>query len=297
MFIISVFTPLRIVATPFIATVVFVYFLSPLVKFLEKRRIKRKFAVLFVYLIVVMGVAILLFYCLPIIYENVIKVAELVNVNLNRWGMGEVFKSLPVGTEKIFDTAMSAVSVVTAVFVGAVAAFYILLTKDEVKKFFGEFIPIGLKPSLKILFDDVKSTTDAFFKGQIIIAFILFVIVTVFLYVMKIPYALALGAIAGVLDIVPYAGAFIAAALILMVTVITEADKVIIVGIGLLVIQQIENNFITPKISSDTLNLHPAVVILSLYVGAFGGFWGILLAVPLSCIFRKICQRLIQSLI
>lgn len=298
LFMIAVFSPLNKIFSPFVTMFALVYFLSPLVNMLKKLKVNPVIATSIVYVFIIGVLIFSVLFAIPKIYDAVLKITEILTDYLSIWGIDEIRRDMFTGNMgRVYTTVVSVIKTATTFVVGAVAAFYALAGGEGIREALKEFVPLNLKPSFKILMDDVKLSLDSFFKGQFLIAAILFVIDTVFLYVMGIPYALGLGAIAAVLDIIPYVGAFVAMGIIVLVTLVAAPEKAIVVLIGLLVIQQIENNIITPKISSDTLALHPSVTVLALYVGAFGGFWGILLAIPLTCIFRKIAQRFIQSII
>ncbi|MBR5535112.1 MAG: AI-2E family transporter [Clostridia bacterium] len=298
LFIAAVFSPLREVCAPFITALILVYLFLPLVKLLEKLGIKSIIATAIVYVIMVSTGVFVLLYAVPKIYSAVLEIGDVLK-SYELFSVERVLNGgfLQKGIGGVYTTVISATKGAFNVFVGFVAAFYILSDIKSVKKALAEFVPVRLIPSFRVLIDDVKLCLDSFFKGQVLIASILFVIDAVFLYVMKIPYAIGLAFIAAILDIIPYAGAFIAMGIIILVTLISAPGKIIVIIAGLLIIQQIENHIITPKISSSTLSLHPAVTVLALYVGAYGGFWGILLAVPLACIFKKIFFRFIQSII
>lgn len=295
-FIIGIFTPLKGIFMPFVTAFAFVYFLSPAVNFFKNFKINPVVSTLVIYALIICALCFSVLFAIPTVYEAVLKIWDLLSVYFEKINTnGADFFSM--GAEKAYSTAMGLVKTGTVVVIGAVAAFYILTDKKEIVDSLKEFIPLDLKPSFKILIDDIKASLDSFFKGQFLIALILFVIDAVFLYAAGVPYAAGLGAIAAILDIIPYVGATVGIGIIMAVCFVSCPDKLILVIIGLLIIQQIENNIISPKISSDTMELHPSVIVLVLYIGAFGGFWGILLALPLSSIFCKIFKRLIQSII
>lgn len=296
LFVAAIFTPLKNIAMPIVTALVLVYFLSPMVKYLEKFKIPPIAATGVVYGGII-GIAVFcVIFAVPEIYDAVLKIWEILEGYFNVLLQNKE-RLISQGAEKAYLTAVNIAKAVTVVFVGAVSAFYTLSDGRDIKEKLKELVPVELKPYFKILLDDVKMCLDSFFKGQLLIAFLLFIIDTVFLYAIGVPYAPGLGAIAAVLDIIPYAGAFVGVAIIMVVTVISLPEKFLIVLIGLLVIQQIENNIISPKISQDTLKLHPSVTVIVLYIGAFGGFWGILLSVPLTSVFCRISKRLIQSII
>lgn len=297
LFLLTIFSPLREIFSPFITAAVLVYFLSPCVKWLERFGIKPVIATFIVYAFISGVVVFSIVVAIPKIFDAVLKIWDILITYFDKSNITKIPHDVLIGSAGgVYTTVMSLVKSVLSAFVGIVAAFYILSDKKASEKF-GELVPERLKQPFKLLADDIKMCLDSFFKGQILIAAILFLIESVFLFFMGIDYAVGLGAIAAILDIVPYAGAIIASVLIVLVTFVTAPQKTVIVIIGLIIIQQIENNIITPKVSSDTLSLHPSVTVLALYLGAFGGFWGILLSIPLTCILKKIFQRLIESIV
>ncbi len=297
-FILAVFSPLKRVFSPFITALALSYLFLPWVKYADKLRIKPIVAVLIIYALIALAGVFVLTFAFPRVYNALISVWEILREFLERLNLSGYINGIFSNGEKgVYTTIVSAARWFFDFFVGIVAAFYILSDVKNVKNAFKELIPTNLIPSFRILIDDVKLSFDSFFKGQILIAVILFLMDGVFLYAVRVPYAWGLAFIAAAFDIVPYAGAFLAMGIICIVTLISSPSKIFLVLTGLLVIQQIENNIITPKISSSTLALHPAVTVLCLYLGSFGGFWGILLAIPLTCVFKKICERMIQSLV
>ncbi len=298
LFLFVLFTPLKGVFSPFITLSVIVYLLAPLVRLFEKWGIKSNLAAFIVYAVILAAGAFIVMYAVPKIYTAVLKIADLISAYLG----GEIGQKLQGslfsgGAERIYTTVVSATKGALNIIVSFVGAFYILCDMKNVKNAFKEFVPVKLMAPFRVICDDIKSSFDSFFKGQLLIGVILFVIDGIFLYSVQIPYSWGLAFIAAVLDIVPYAGAIVAMGIIVLVTLISAPNKILIVIIGLIIIQQIENNVITPKISSETLAIHPAVTVLSLYVGAYGGFWGILLAIPLVCILKRIFLRIVQSII
>ena len=287
LFIITIFTPLRAFFAPFVTAGAVVYLFYPLVKFFEKLKIKPMIATILVYAVIIAAIALIIWVAVPKITTAIGEIAHILLAYFKNPTIQKYATELFSGGGKVYKTVVGAAKNTFNVFVGCVAAFYMLSDADNIKKAFKELVPQKLKGAFKLLLDDIKLCFDSFFKGQVLIAAILFVIDALFLYSVRIPYALGLAFIAAVLDIIPYAGAFLAMGIIVVVTLISKPGMIIVVIAGLLIIQQIENNIITPKISSGTLSLHPSVTVLALYAGSFGGFWGILLAIPLSCVLKK----------
>ncbi len=292
----AVFSPLKKVFLPFVTAAMTCYFLSPLVRLLEKVKIKRKYGSVIVYAVIFSSLAGVIWFFAPKMCAAASEAVEEINKILKDYGI-DLFSadSVTKSAEKFYSAGMGAVQTGAALFVGAMSAFYILADKN-IKNVLYEIIPNELRASFYILADDTKSAFNSFFRGQILVAAILALMEGLFLATLKIPYAWALGVIGGLLDIIPYVGAFTALIISVLVTWASMPKKVLWVIIGFLIIQQIENNVISPKIAGGS-ELHPALVILILYVGSFGGFWGILLAVPLACVLKKTVQRLLESII
>lgn len=297
LFVIIIFTPLRDVFSPFIWSGALVYFFSPFISWARRKNIPPIFATLIVYSAVFCILIFLSAVAIPSLCTGIVKVWEIIEGCADKEMVGKIGNDLLVSSAgEFYGTLLSFAKNIATILVGATSAFYILADKNRLKNT-SEFMPEKIRIPFMLLADDVKMSLDAFFKGQILIALILFLMVSSFLFFMGIDYSVGMGAIAAIFDIVPYVGAIFATALIMLVTVVTAPKKAIAVFLGILIIQQIENNVVTPKISSDTLKLHPSVTVLVLYLGAFGGFWGILLSVPLTCIFKQICKRLIEAIV
>ncbi len=298
LFLTAIFTPLRNIFSPFVSVVIIVYLFLPCVKWLRKHNIKGVFATAIVYGIMLFGGLLTVLYAAPKIFGAAYEILNVLSEYIPDTALeGVKSRFFAEGMTGAYTKVAAVTKSTLSIIVSFVAAFYILSDTDSIKNALKEFVPTKLMTPFRIIIDDVKLSFDSFFKGQLLIAFLLFVIDGVFLYSLKIPHSWGLAFVAAVLDIIPYAGAIAAMGIIIAVTFISAPGKLLWVIIGLLLIQQIENNVITPKVSTDTLSLHPAVTVLTLYIGAFGGFWGILLAIPLTCVFRQLFVRLIQSIL
>jgi predicted PurR-regulated permease PerM len=116
---------------------------------------------------------------------------------------------------------------------------------------------------------------------------------TVCLEIIGIDFALLLGTIVGVFEIVPVLGPILGAIPAILVTLATSPSKVWLVILLAVAVQQIENYLLVPQIAHGTVKLRPAVVMIILVVGgAVAGVVGILLSVPLTAITRDVAHYL-----
>ncbi len=114
-----------------------------------------------------------------------------------------------------------------------------------------------------------------------------------------IPFAPVLGILAGVTEVIPILGPWISGATAVIVTLAVAPEKAIWVALIFLGIQLLENSLLVPRIQGAYLQIHPAVVIVLLVLGAYiAGFWGIIAIVPLTATIVEIykyTQQLTQA--
>jgi len=145
---------------------------------------------------------------------------------------------------------------------------------------------------------DVRNTlgiADAVFRNYIRAMLLQGAIIGVMAYValeiLDVRYPLGLAIIAGVTEMIPIIGPIIGAIPAVLVALADDPVKAIWVALAFLIIQQLENNLIVPKIQGDFLRMHPGVIIVLLVLaGAVGGFLLVILIVPLAAFVRDVYQ-------
>ena len=125
-------------------------------------------------------------------------------------------------------------------------------------------------------------------RGQVLDGLIVGSMIFVLLLFMRVPFAIVIAAAAGVLNLIPYAGAvagFVPS--VLLALAYNGLENAIFVGIGFAVIQQIDGDFVVPRIMNASVKLPPVVVIVSIIgFGSLFGILGALLAVPIAAMGR-----------
>lgn len=119
-------------------------------------------------------------------------------------------------------------------------------------------------------------------RGQILLGIIIALLVYIGLSIMNVPYALTLAVISGVLEIVPIVGPFISGTIATLIAYSVSPVLALVVIVFYLIIQQLENNLLVPKIMQKAIGLPPAIIIVGILVfGNLMGTIGALLAVPI----------------
>ena len=145
----------------------------------------------------------------------------------------------------------------------------------------------------------VDSTNRIFFKfisGQLIDGIIIGILVTIGMSIIGVKYAVLLGFMIGLFNIIPYFGAIVAVAISILITIITGGvSQRLIMAIVVIILQQIDSNIINPKIIGNSLEISPLLVIFAVTVG--GAYWGVLgmfLAVPVVAVLKIIIDDWIE---
>lgn len=169
--------------------------------------------------------------------------------------------------------------------------FFVLNDDSSVLNGTIDIIPRDLRPdveAVRIILDRILS---AYIRGQLIVASLLGIVVTVGLTFLGVEYALLLGLLAALFAFIPVAGAILGAIPAVVVAFIQDPQLALYVIILITVYQQIDNAFISPRIMGEAVALHPALIMVVVVVGSslLGGI-GALVAVPAAAMLRDVAQ-------
>ena len=185
-------------------------------------------------------------------------------------------------------------------FFALIFSVYFLLDMPKLKdywgKVFGIILPNKVKSTLDTLIKDADKVFSGYIRGQAIDAFMIGVVVSIVFSIIGIQYAIVIGLLIGLGNLIPYMGPIVGYSSIVIVGIATNDYKsMIIAAIALLIIQAIDGNLIYPKLLSTSVNIHPMIVIISLTVGAsIGGLAGMIVAVPTGALIKVWFERLIN---
>lgn len=162
----------------------------------------------------------------------------------------------------------------------AVVAFFMLLDGDKLWNFTIKIVP---KHRRNRFTNIIRRSFLGFFRGQLLLS--VFLTSTTFLVfvILKVPFALILSVIVGILDIIPGIGATLGVSTVSLVVLSQGVWLALKVLIACIVLQQIQDNLIAPRVMQNTVNVNPVVIFFALIVGArIAGLLGIFLAVPIA---------------
>jgi predicted PurR-regulated permease PerM len=185
------------------------------------------------------------------------------------------------------------------------AAFYMVKDADRITEQFDNLAPPGYRDDVRRLRQQITKVWNAFLRGELLLGLSVAVMTTVICFAIGIPYAWALGLLAGAMELLPSIGPVIAAIPAILLALFQGSNflplgnvwfAVLVAGLYI-VIQQIENNLLVPRIMGRSLKLHPLAVLIAIIIGGnLGGILGILLAAPVLATLRVLGRYVFNRL-
>jgi len=307
----------RIILAPLLLSVVIVYMLNPFVSWLDGRGTPRVVGAFLGFLVFFAAVALLALVLLPDVvdqargfidqfpslYDNSIQqmrdLAESLGFgNVSLWNYDQLVTYLndPENQSALLNVSLNFLGSVTAgivefarVFlIGPVLAFYFLIDLPSVQQRLVEVFPEDRRSEAAFIGRQVNTALGGFLRGQLVVALIVGILLSIGYRIIGLEFWLIIGLVGGLLNIVPFLGPWVGGALGVLVAISTGDVSIAIWAIVVaVVVQQIDNNFISPTVLRATVRLHPTVTLLSLVLGgAFAGVWGVIVAVPLMATIK-----------
>lgn len=274
--------------------------LSPLVTKLSKYKIPRIVSILFTYIFIFGFLGIAIASILPPLIEQTTNLANnlpgyLQDSNLSKYlneeSIRQLISQLGSVPSQIVKAGFSIFGNVLSILTVAIFAFYLLLVRDKFDANL-EFL-IGKEKTKDIinLINVLETRLGGWARGQLTLMVSIGILSYIGFILLGIPYALPLAMLAGIFEIVPYIGPIIAAipAIILGFSI---SPFLGFAAIGLAVlIQQLENYVLVPKIMEKSTGVSPIITLLSLAIGfRLAGIVGMIISIPLVIIIQTLIQ-------
>ncbi len=299
-------------------SIVFSYVLNPLVNLIEKRGIKRSFSILLVYLLLIAFIVIVSLSLVPKVsseFENLVRllpsyfnrIYDYFNNTFEKYSkhidklppgfreirgillenLKEIQATLLNYLRNITNSVISLFSKMISFIIVPILAFYFLKDKDYFKKKIILMIPKNQRNDILQIAREVDIVLGKFVRGQLLVCVYVGVSTSIALLLIGVDFAIIIGLVAGIADIIPYFGPIIGIFPALVFAILKGHIKVIWVLISFTIIQQIECNVVEPKIVGDSIGIHPVIVMLALLIGgSYFGIIGMLFAIPVAIVLK-----------
>lgn len=276
--------------------------LSPAIDWLERKKIPRPGGILFIYaavLLLVSSIIVLIIppvteqvqqlaFNFPIYYQKIVRLFG--DLSLRPDVAGVLQQNLSTVGQTLSGYTGSVVGTMAGLFGGFVTfvmvlvlTFYFAVKKDGLKNFVQSVTPAKYQKYTVSMFGRIQDKLGLWLRGQLLLSGIIFLITLIGLLILGVKYALVLALIAGITEAIPFVGPFIGAVPAVFLALLQSPLKGLLVLILYIVIQQLENNIIVPKVMQKAVGLNPIVVIVAVLLGAkLAGVLGALLAIPVA---------------
>lgn len=323
------------VLAPFLIGILIAYLLyTPCRKienlYLKSKRIKKRargLSILTVYIMAAMVLIIVFNVIVPVIIDSVV---DLVSNFQNYYNITiENFEALPedsilksdivvelidnlknidfkqfINLERIAEYAKGAISVAGKIvdfFIAIIVSVYILRQRGDILSFGRKLVKALFKKdtyyNIEKYFNKTNEVFFNFLAGQLLDGAVVGIMTSIAMSILGVKYAVLLGFMIGLFNLIPYFGAIVAVIIATLITLLTGGLKqAIIMVIVVTILQQIDANIINPKIISTSLKVSPLLVIFSIAVGgAYFGALGMFLAVPFFTVIKVILTDYVDN--
>ena len=195
--------------------------------------------------------------------------------------------------KRLVNNILSFASRIIELIIVPVLTYYFLKDWRKIKNALITPFPVKLRGRTTTAFEEIGVVISNYIQGQILICIIIGMIVFSGMYILGVDYPLLLGLFATLTEAIPIIGPIMGAIPAILLAYLISPILALKVALFYLIIHQVESQIILPKIMGNTIALHPAVIILSLLVGAhLGGIVGMIIAVPLTAILKVILKHI-----
>lgn len=318
------FWSVRLVLLPFALGGLLAYLLAPLVRCLENRGFSRTMSILLVYASLAAVTALLVGFGYPRLIRELIGLTEAIPVYTHK--VQEVIQSfeqnyansnLPEGVRKAIDQRIAGgeevvlglthrsidllvglCSQLLSFLLAPVLAFYLLRDGELLRDGLTGLLPSRLRGDVLELVGAVDEVIRKFIRGHCLVCALVAGMTAGGMWVIGMPFALLLGLVAGVFDLIPFFGPLLGAVPALGIAILQSWRLTLYAALVVFVVQQLESNIISPKILGDALGLHPLLIIFVLLAG--GELWGIpgmIFALPAAAVLKVVGRYLYLRLV
>lgn len=288
--------------------------IDPWITALERRGVPRGVGIAIIFISLIAFISLVLIALVPLLAD---QLTQFVNAFPDLYAKGFSLiqgvkdQTILDGLQKGVESLNSAVGQLTQGFFSGVVGFfggvftfisifvltfYLTMEEQGMKRLAVDLAPAKYRPYLSKLFHRIEERLGHWLRGQLFLGLIIATVTYIGLSILGVKYALVLALIAGITELLPAIGPFIGAIPAIIVALSQQPILAVWVTGMYLVIQQLENHLIVPKVMSKAAGLNPVIVIISLLVGAkLAGMIGIILAVPTVIIISTFLEDFLEE--
>lgn len=229
------------------------------------------------------------------------------NLNIEEGYLLKIEKTLVGKVMEILHSTKGLPSLFTGIAAGAstmlfsiLFAAYFLLDGPNLKNYWKGIIRVfwsqRANDSISYICKDIDEVFSGYFRGEMTDALVMAVIISMAFAIIKMPYGVMIGVVVGIANLIPYMGPVVGYGLTVIAGLVTgQIETMIVALIIIAVIQVLDGAVINPKLLSNSVEIHPMLVIVALLAGnKVGGFIGMIAAVPVAALVKVWFERFVE---
>ncbi len=318
LFLVWILYLVRDVVAIFVTALFIAFLTSPIVDFLAQKKIPRTLAAILVYLGLILIVVLAFYFLIPPLSHQLKDLAHSLPNYMNSLSQFflriqkvsvdykllspsvDILKTLG---DKLANLTSQVITLTAAFFrtlitilVVIVLSFYMTVEKRSLEQILESLLPRNKAKRISKLVADVQKRVGLWLGGQLVLSLIIGLTTFILLKILGVRYALILAFIAGILEVVPYIGPWIAGGLAGLVALVQSPGLAAMTILGFTAIQQLENYFLVPKVVGKFVGLSPVIIILAVLIGAeLLGIIGAILAIPVAATIAVFIKDLFED--
>ncbi|WP_233554856.1 AI-2E family transporter [Atopobacter sp. AH10] len=324
-----VFTPLlgfaSTIAFPVITAGVIFYILNPLVRFLEKKGLKRLYSIWIALVVATLVIVLFFSYLIPLLKGQILDFVRTwpnyYNAfveQINRLVDSDWLKALQPQLAQMNDKFSSdiasrlnsllnmtvnsignIVGAVTEAIVGLITMpiilFYLLKDQDRILPSVVKVFPTKSRESISKVLREMHEQISRYISGQLTVAFCVAVMFIIGYMIIGLNYGTVIGIFAGVMNIIPYLGSFVGMIPAIVIALVTSPMMLVKVLVVFMIEQTLEGRIISPLVLGNNLSIHPVTILfILLAAGKMFGFLGLLLGIPGYAVAKVVVTEIFE---
>ena len=282
--------------------------LEPFVEKLAKQGIPRVLSVVVMYVALLVFLGFFVYFIIRPVAGQIKELplnfpyytSKLSNIDLGNLpsSLGNVFDGF---ASKISATAGGLIGAVVSIFGGVISAvtvfaltFYFLVEEEGIRKSIASLIPIAHKERFYSTINKLGAKLGDWMRGQLLLMLIVGTLDGIALWILGIQFALTLAVLSGLLEVIPVIGPILAGAAAVFVAFVSGVAlwKIFVIVAIYILVQQLENQVLIPKIMQKAIGLSPVIVIIAILIGVkLLGLGGAVLAVPVAAAIQVLLSE------
>ncbi|MGG7144948.1 AI-2E family transporter [Clostridium nigeriense] len=194
-------------------------------------------------------------------------------------------------SNNMLDNLMTLLESIISMAIIPIVTYYFLVDGELIFNKLMLIFPTDKRVIAKKVINHIDKVLSRYIISQLLLSLIIGILTTISLFIARVKFSLILGIFNGIFNIIPYFGPIIGGIPAIFIALMESPSKALWTLVIMFIIQQIEGNILSPKVTGDSTNMHPIIIIILLLIGEkLGGFIGMIIIVPIAVIIKVIYE-------